>query len=128
MNQHVRQFDLMRLAFATIAAVIPDKIAGLPDPMSEGLVAAAEAARRAPGGQDAALVNLADALGLTTPELLALAVLAAVETDPHASRTVALCQAPVGGSRPLVGLFATAFAGFGTASSVVLDIAAGAGQ
>jgi hypothetical protein len=127
MNQHVRQMDLAQLAFAAIAAIMPDSTANasLPEPMPGGLVAAAKLARLAPAGPDRAMVKFADALALSMPELLAMAVLATIETDPNACRAIALGQSPVGGSRPLVGLLATAFADFGTVGSVVLDLASG---
>jgi ATPase family associated with various cellular activities (AAA) len=122
MNQHVRQMDLSGLAFAAISACLPD---APPEPLAGGVVAAAAVARLAPAGHDCAMARLADALSLTTPELLAMAALAAVELDPEACRSIAQCQAPVGGARPLAGLLATAFAAFGSAESVMLDLCAG---
>lgn len=126
MNQHVRQIDLTQLAFAAIAAIMPDKIeaSDLPEPLM-GLADAVAIARLAPTARDRAMVDLANALDLTSAELLAMAVLAAVEIDPQACRNIALCQSPVGGPRPLLGLLATAFAGSKINNSAIFDLASG---
>src|SRR5215472_1108706 len=101
---------LLALALRAIAARAP-QVEGLPPALPEAaLESEMAAARAAPDPADAALVALADALGLDDAALLALAVAAAVETDPNLCRTLAAVQAPIGGPRPLVGLLATAFA------------------
>jgi hypothetical protein len=65
---------------------------------------------RAPADQDLPLLALAAVLGLNRVEVLAVALAAAVEDDMLVGRAIARLQAPVGGSRPMVGLLATAFA------------------
>jgi hypothetical protein len=59
---------------------------------------------------DLPLLRLADELGLTTIELLAVALAAAVEDDVMVGRALARLQAPLGGSRPMLGLLAASFA------------------
>jgi len=63
-----------------------------------------------PAERDVPLLDLAHTLGLTTFEILAVTLAAAVEDDMMAGRAVAHLQAPIAGSRPMVGLLATAFA------------------
>lgn len=67
-------------------------------------------ALRSPGERDATLVRLARRLGLCARETAAVALALAVETDAMAGRAVAYLQAPVGGSRPTLGLLARALA------------------
>lgn len=57
-----------------------------------------------PAEQDRRLVLLARELDLETVELLALVVTLAVEEDSWFGRVVAWLQAPLGGSRPTLGL------------------------
>jgi hypothetical protein len=64
----------------------------------------------APCASDARLIALAADLVLTPIEILAVALAAAVEDDPTAGRAIAYLQAPLGGSRPTLGLLAKAFA------------------
>ena len=64
---------------------------------------------RAPAPADAALVRLAGELRLSQLEVLAVAMAAAVEDDPLLGRVLAHVQAPVGASRPTLGLLASAF-------------------
>jgi hypothetical protein len=66
--------------------------------------------RGAPAPHDVHLQRLADALGLTDAELLAVALCLAADTDPVAARALAEAQAPIGGSRPLSGLLASILA------------------
>ncbi len=66
--------------------------------------------RREPPPADAPLLALAAGLDLTDVELLAVALTVAVEEDMLAGRAVAFLQAPVGGSRPTLGLLSTAYA------------------
>lgn len=63
----------------------------------------------APCPSDARLIALAADLVLTPIEILAVALAAAVEDDPTAGRAIAYLQAPLGGSRPTLGLLAKAF-------------------
>ena len=88
--------------------------------MLPGMVAAL---RAAPAEADRGLVRLADALGLSDAELLAVAICLASDVTPDAARALAALQAPIGGSRPLVGLLATVLAPLGTS---VPDLVCGA--
>lgn len=63
-----------------------------------------------PNSIDRPLVELAQHLDLSLMELLTVAIAAAVEQDLMVGRAIAYLQAPVGGSRPTLGLLATAFA------------------
>jgi hypothetical protein len=65
---------------------------------------------RRPAPDDAQLVWLAGELGLSRHELLAVALAAAVEDNPLVGRVLAHVQAPLGGSRPTLGLLAPTFA------------------
>src|SRR5262249_12131782 len=49
-------------------------------------------------------------LGLTLLEVLSVALAVAVDDDALAGRAIAYAQAPIGGSRPTLGLIAAAFA------------------
>ncbi|WP_437277747.1 ATP-binding protein [Sorangium sp. So ce375] len=62
---------------------------------------------------DLPVVALAAMLGLSASEQLAIALLIALEEDPALTRLVAALQAPAPGSRPMVGLLATAFTAAG---------------
>lgn len=102
--------SLLFLALRAISAQVPEAD-GLPPGMPEADLATEVAlVRAAPEPGDAALVAVADALGLDDAALLAAALVAAIETDPALCRTLAAVQAPIGGARPLVGLLATGFA------------------
>lgn len=63
-----------------------------------------------PQGNDRDLAKLADHLDLDRIELLTIALAIAVEEDPMVGRVIAFIQAPVGGSRPTLGLLQSAFA------------------
>lgn len=65
---------------------------------------------REPSGLDRALVQLAGGLSCTLAEVLAVALTAAVDEDLIVGRVLAFLQTPVGGSRPTLGLLATAYA------------------
>ncbi len=79
-------------------------------PQGRGFAAALPAYLRAPADSDKALCGLATYFGLTVFEQLAVALAAAVEDDAMAGRAVAWLQAPMGGSRPTLGLIARALA------------------
>jgi hypothetical protein len=65
-----------------------------------------------PQACDYYLIELAGKLDLNAVELLTIALVRAVEEDPMVSRVIAFVQAPVGGSRPTLGLLQSAFALF----------------
>lgn len=75
-------------------------------PWHERLAAALHAPQRA----DEPLLYAAQQVGLSVVEALAAALAAAVEEEPLAGRAVAYAQAPLGGSRPTLGLLATVLA------------------
>ncbi len=79
-------------------------------PTDCGFLATLPAYLYAPDESDARLGRLASAFGLTLFEQLAVALASAVEDDAMAGRAVAWLQAPVGGSRPTLGLVASALA------------------
>ena len=64
---------------------------------------------RSPTSEDKPLVTLGHALRLSPLELLVVALAAAVEDDLLTGRILAHVQAPVGGSRPALGLLTHAF-------------------
>ena len=64
---------------------------------------------RRPTSVDASLVLLSRDLSLSPLELLATALVAAVEDEPLDGRVIAHVQAPIGGSRPTLGLMSHAF-------------------
>src|SRR6266581_6424145 len=90
-----------RYLFDQLAAVAPT---------ARGFLATLPAYLFAPDERDARLGRLASAFGLTVFEQLAVALASAVEDDAMAGRAVAWLQAPVGGSRPTLGLVAGALA------------------
>jgi len=102
--------DLQTLAIAALAMVMPEPPVA-PEWSPAMLPAGVAALRARPRPTDRAAVALADRLRLSDAELLALALLMAVERDAGLCRAVAAAQAPVAGSRPVLGLFAAAFAG-----------------
>lgn len=64
---------------------------------------------RSPAMEDMKLVGLANKLNLSEIDLLTTALLLAVEEDPLVGRAIAHVQAPLGGSRPTLGLLEAAF-------------------
>jgi hypothetical protein len=79
-------------------------------PAGRGFLASLPAYLGAPEESDARLARLADALSLSVFEQLAVAIASAVEEDAMSGRAIAWLQAPVGGSRPTLGLAASALA------------------
>ena len=78
-----------------------------------------------PPASDRGLARLARWLRLSEVELLAAALATAVEEELMVGRVLAYIQAPVGGSRPSLGLLATLFDGQPVPSSIY-QIASGA--
>ena len=66
-------------------------------------------ALRRPARRDVRLVSLAVELQLSRLELLTVALAAAVDDDPLLGRVLAHMQAPIGGSRPTLGLLGHTF-------------------
>ncbi len=88
-----------------------------------GWPGALERCLQEPAPGDIPLMALAGSLGLTALELIAVALAAAVEADAMVGRALAFIQAPVGGSRPTLGLLATAFGiGLGEPAEHVIDL------
>lgn len=78
-----------------------------------------------PAHGDEPLLRLAKALGLTQIELLVTALAAAVETDLMCGRAVAHLQAPLGGSRPMLGMLAATLQQFCNGRNVIAAILTG---
>src|SRR2546422_6906561 len=76
---------------------------------------------RQPSAVDLPLLRVCDQLGLSALELLAVSLAAAVEDDVMVGRAVAYLQAPLGASRPTVGLLVTAFGGTGESGTRFVD-------
>ena len=134
MNEHPGWFDAAAdpagdfgsLALAAVAAVMPDATAN--EWTAQMLPACVAALRQTPGAADRSLVKLADEIGLYDAALMAVALCLAAERDPPAARAIAEAQAPLGGSRPLVGFAATALATLGaTAITIACGAAVGSG-
>jgi ATPase family associated with various cellular activities (AAA) len=84
--------------------------------------------RLKPTLEDGRMVQLAQALQFEDFELLVLAMLFAVETDPAACRLVGATQAPLAGARPTLGLLATGFHMFGSTGHLMALLTSGAGR
>jgi hypothetical protein len=93
---------------------------GSPDPDSVNRYLAS------PDRLDRLLLQLGGRLGLHPIELVVTAIAAGVETDLMCGRAIAHLQAPVGGSRPTLGLLASALGEFGDASQVITAVLTGA--
>jgi ATPase family associated with various cellular activities (AAA) len=107
--------DCPTLALAALAAATPG-LAVAPDwtpKMLRSCVTALRAACPDPAQPDGRLIATAAVLDLTDAELMAVALCLAAERDPEAARAIAEAQAPLGRSRPLLGLAATALAPLG---------------
>ena len=72
------------------------------------LLAALHESLQRPGGDDIALLNLAHHYQLHWLEILTIALTLAVEQDAMVGRALAYVQAPVGASRPTLGLLESA--------------------
>lgn len=80
-----------------------------------------------PRAEDAPLVELARRRGFSRAEVLAVALAASVEEDVVPGRALAFAQAPVGGSRPTLGLLAEIARGFQESGKLTaLELAQGA--
>lgn len=79
-----------------------------------------------PDPADQPLIGLAVTLGLSRTELLTVSLAAAVETDMMCGRAVADLQAPVGGSRPTLGLLSAAFSAPEEGTPVIESLLTGA--
>lgn len=81
-----------------------------------------------PGDADLPLVVLARETGMTLAELLAVALAAAVEDELMAGRALAYLQAPLGGSRPTLGLLSSLLRDVPGCARAAEEVAAGAAQ
>ena len=79
----------------------------------------------APEESDARILHVAATLGLTVFEILAMSLASAVEDDAMTGRAVAWLQAPLGGSRPTLGLAASAYTNAPGAGSQALHALVG---
>lgn len=118
---------LRAYALAALAARVKDQLPGeAPNAALELRYLREQLAAVSPGGEswierlpdylnwpdagDQPLLALAEELRLTLMETLAVALAAATEDDVMVGRALAYLQAPLGGSRPTLGLLATALA------------------
>lgn len=113
--------NLTTFALAAVASQLPDKKAGAPELLylrdaqtalnghGEHWSAGLSHYLGQPDPSDAPLIALGKELKFTTFELLSVALAASVENHLMAGRALARVQAPMGGSRPLLGLLATVF-------------------
>lgn len=95
-------------ASTTEAAYLAAQAEGLPASPAE-LGELVRHALRKPCAEDAPLARLAAAWQLSLAESLSIALVSVVESDLLAGRALAYVQAPIGGSRPTLGLLAEAF-------------------
>jgi hypothetical protein len=112
--------SLYSCGLAALAAFLPDKSTSAEAAFLRSHVAAVEAdgtwqgaldrILESAGPSDAPILKLAEQLALRPVETLAVTLAASVESDLMCGRAVAHLQAPVGGSRPTLGLLAAAFA------------------
>jgi hypothetical protein len=79
-----------------------------------------------PATADLPLLELANRLGLNHIELLSVSLASTVETDLMCGRAIAHLQAPLGGSRPTLGLLSAAFAEFGEQKQIIQTLLSGA--
>lgn len=131
----MRQFSLRDLAAAAIADLaqrsgepLPPELRALvenlrPPSLPDGSWARLVEESRA--DEDLALRTLASSLQLTPLELMALALLAALEEDPLLGRAVAALQAPLGGSRPTLALLSVLFAPLARSSLPIQELISG---
>jgi len=81
-----------------------------------------------PADADVPLLALAREIGMTLAEVLTVSLAAAVEDELMAGRALAYLQAPLGGSRPTLGLMASMLAHIPECAAASEEIAAGAAQ
>lgn len=91
------------------------------DPLRNGWLAVLSRYFGEPDEQDTPLLRVALELDLSLVETLTVALAAAVEDDVMVGRALAHVQAPLGGSRPTLGLLASAFAATGSSSSQIIN-------
>jgi hypothetical protein len=90
------------------AAYLAEKARDLPS-TPDGLANLARQIVRKPSSDDVSLIRLASTWKLSLAETLSLALVSVIERDLLAGRAIAYAQAPVGGSRPTLGLLAESF-------------------
>ena len=98
------------------------------DPGRTGWAPALYAHLSCPAPADAPLIRLLEEMELTLIEMLAVALAASVEDDVMAGRALARVQAPLGGSRPTLGLLGAAlrevkFSGVGAINTLLTGVA-----
>ena len=81
-----------------------------------------------PHDADVPLLALAREIGMSLAELIAVALATAVEDEVMAGRALAYLQAPVGGSRPTLGLMASLLGDAPQCAAAASEIAAGTAQ
>lgn len=100
-------------------AIFDPQRAVLPDPPGPEALAAC---LREPAPEDALLVALGGALGLTPLEYAVIAIAVAIEEDAMLGRALAHLQAPLGTARPTLGLLGAAFPDLGSPGREPIEI------
>ncbi len=131
------QPTLRSYALAALSARIGDALANAPDqpeqrylaahlqrvdPLQRGWSTTLLAYLSEPAAGDLPLLQLAQTLRLTVFELLVIALAAAVEDELMVGRALAYLQAPLGGSRPTLGLVDAVFADALGSQQVLIDL------
>ena len=119
---------LRSIAMAMLAAVLPpdDQSAEAQFLRSYGTPGNLDHFLAQPDEHNRPLLYLAEELGLNRTEIVAVAIAMAVETDPMCGRAVAHLQRPLGGSRPVFGLLASALASLPEDGNVMGALLSGA--
>ncbi len=117
---------LCSCALAALADLLPEGASSAEASFLRAHAAASARSGMVEDPADAPLLALGRQFGLRPVELLAVALAAAVEMDLMCGRAVSHLQAPLGGSRPTLGLLASAFAGFSAGEQVIETILTGA--
>jgi len=119
---------LRSFALATLASVLPpeDRSPEAQFLRSFGAPRKLEQYLAPPAEEDGPLLDLAEQLGLNHTEIVAVTIAIAVEMDPLCGRAVAHLQNPVGGSRPVFGLLASALTGLPQDGNVLGALLGGA--
>jgi hypothetical protein len=119
---------LRSFALATLASVLPpeDRSPEAQFLRSFGAPGNLDQYLTQPCEEDKPLLDLAEQLGLNRTEIVAVTIAMAVEMDPLSGRAVAHLQNPVGGSRPVFGLLASALTGLPEDGNVIGALLGGA--
>jgi len=107
-------------ALAALAALLPENSSSAEAAFLRSHCAAAGASP-----SDAPVLKLAEQLALRPVEIMTVTLACAVESDLMCGRAIAHLQAPVGGSRPTLGLLAVAFSELEAERNIIESIVTG---